>query len=169
MPVFWVVAPCSLLEVQRRFRGACCLHYQGDRPDDGGSKQANIDSAGLDFVLQTYEIMQCTADDICWNVCVCWLVGDNFLRSLFALIKSSRSYSSVSWLQEETDVLGTICPHNQGCDVMIGTEIVPETSVYSCNRLTQLCARKDFIEFSRRESFKLYTICTTLNRITFFN
>jgi hypothetical protein len=24
--VFWVVGPCSLVEVYRRFRGACCLH-----------------------------------------------------------------------------------------------------------------------------------------------
>jgi hypothetical protein len=29
MDVFWVVAPCSLVEVYRRFRGACCLHHQG--------------------------------------------------------------------------------------------------------------------------------------------
>jgi hypothetical protein len=29
--VFWVVAPCSLVEVYQRFRGPCC-------PDDGGSK-----------------------------------------------------------------------------------------------------------------------------------
>jgi hypothetical protein len=27
---FWDVAPCSLVEVYRRFRGACCLHHQGD-------------------------------------------------------------------------------------------------------------------------------------------
>jgi hypothetical protein len=27
MPVFWVVAPCSLVEVYRRFRGVCCLHH----------------------------------------------------------------------------------------------------------------------------------------------
>jgi hypothetical protein len=26
---FWVVAPCSLVEVYRRFRDACCLHLQG--------------------------------------------------------------------------------------------------------------------------------------------
>jgi hypothetical protein len=31
MAVFWVVAPCSLVEVYRRFRGACCLHHQCDR------------------------------------------------------------------------------------------------------------------------------------------
>jgi hypothetical protein len=33
--VFWVVAPCSLVEVYQRFRGPCCLHHQG--PDDGGT------------------------------------------------------------------------------------------------------------------------------------
>jgi hypothetical protein len=27
--VFWVAAPCSLVEVYRRFRGACYLHHQG--------------------------------------------------------------------------------------------------------------------------------------------
>jgi hypothetical protein len=32
--VFWVVAPCSLVEVYRRFRGVA----EGHRPDDGGSK-----------------------------------------------------------------------------------------------------------------------------------
>jgi hypothetical protein len=35
MAVFWVVAPCSLVDVYRRFRGASCLHHQGD---DGSSK-----------------------------------------------------------------------------------------------------------------------------------
>jgi hypothetical protein len=32
--VFWVVAPCSLVEVYQRFRGPCCLHHQGDNPED---------------------------------------------------------------------------------------------------------------------------------------
>jgi hypothetical protein len=31
MAVFWVVAPCSLVEVYRRFRGACCLHHQSNK------------------------------------------------------------------------------------------------------------------------------------------
>jgi hypothetical protein len=29
MAIFWDVAPCSLVEVYRRFSGACCLHHQG--------------------------------------------------------------------------------------------------------------------------------------------
>jgi hypothetical protein len=37
--VFWV-APCSLVEVYRRFRGTCSLHHQGD--DDGGSKYCQL-------------------------------------------------------------------------------------------------------------------------------
>jgi hypothetical protein len=30
MSVFWIVAPCSLVEVYWRFRCACCLHHQGN-------------------------------------------------------------------------------------------------------------------------------------------
>jgi hypothetical protein len=33
--VFWDIAPYSLVEVDRRFRGVYCLHHQGD--DAGGS------------------------------------------------------------------------------------------------------------------------------------
>jgi hypothetical protein len=29
MAVFWVLAPCGLVEVSQRFRGPCCLHHQG--------------------------------------------------------------------------------------------------------------------------------------------
>jgi hypothetical protein len=36
MDVLWFVAPCSLVEVRRRFRSAYCFHHQTDRPDDGG-------------------------------------------------------------------------------------------------------------------------------------
>jgi hypothetical protein len=34
LAVFWVVAPCSLVEIYQRFRGPCC----DDRLDDGGIK-----------------------------------------------------------------------------------------------------------------------------------
>jgi hypothetical protein len=33
--VFWVVAPCSLVEVYGRFRGPCCLHHKGDKSSSG--------------------------------------------------------------------------------------------------------------------------------------
>jgi hypothetical protein len=31
MTVFWYVAPCSLVEIYRRFRDAYCLHHQDDK------------------------------------------------------------------------------------------------------------------------------------------
>jgi hypothetical protein len=34
MVVFWDVAPCSLAEIYRRFRGVYSLHHQGDGTDD---------------------------------------------------------------------------------------------------------------------------------------
>jgi hypothetical protein len=30
MTVFWDIAPCSFVEVNRRFGGTYCLHHQGD-------------------------------------------------------------------------------------------------------------------------------------------
>jgi hypothetical protein len=35
MAVFWVVAPCSLVEVYQRFKGPCCRHHQSS----GGGRQ----------------------------------------------------------------------------------------------------------------------------------
>jgi hypothetical protein len=32
MATFWDLAPCSIVEVDRRFRGAYYLRYQGDEP-----------------------------------------------------------------------------------------------------------------------------------------
>jgi hypothetical protein len=63
-------------------------------------------------------------------------------------------------LQVETNVLGTISVpivRVVMSQPMMGTETVPETSVSTCNQLMLLRAREDFIEFSRRKSFKLNT------------
>jgi hypothetical protein len=30
MAIFWVVAPCNLVEVYRRLRGICCRHHHGE-------------------------------------------------------------------------------------------------------------------------------------------
>jgi hypothetical protein len=40
MFVFWVAVPYSLVEVYGRFRGAGCLHHEGDRsnPEDRHSE-----------------------------------------------------------------------------------------------------------------------------------
>jgi hypothetical protein len=47
--VFWVVAPCSLVEVYRHFGGACCLH----RPDNGDSKHLwNVSKFLPDYTAQ---------------------------------------------------------------------------------------------------------------------
>jgi hypothetical protein len=49
MTAFWGVALCNLVEVYRRFRGACCLH----RPVDGGSKYLwNVGNLLPDYTAQ---------------------------------------------------------------------------------------------------------------------
>jgi hypothetical protein len=57
-------------------------------------------------------------------------------------LKSSRAHSRVNWLQEETDVSGT----------------VPETSVFPCNQLMLRCARVDFIGCIFLSAFILFCI-----------
>jgi hypothetical protein len=47
--VFWIVAPCSLVDVYRRFRGTCCLHYQGD------VSCIMYHAVSYAFVAQTYQ------------------------------------------------------------------------------------------------------------------
>jgi hypothetical protein len=42
MAVFWVVAPCSLVEIYQRFRGPCCLHHQGDEAARSSEKLVNF-------------------------------------------------------------------------------------------------------------------------------
>jgi hypothetical protein len=42
MRAFWGIAPCSLLGVDRRFRGEYCLNHQDDHPDGGGSTKPRI-------------------------------------------------------------------------------------------------------------------------------
>jgi succinate dehydrogenase/fumarate reductase cytochrome b subunit len=49
MTVFWDVAPCSLVETDKRFRGACCLHHQVN----GGRKHLwNVGILLPDFTVQ---------------------------------------------------------------------------------------------------------------------
>jgi hypothetical protein len=53
--VFWVVAPCSLVEVYQRFRGPCCLHHQGDsQPEDSNfhtHRRENLKSYMITSIL----------------------------------------------------------------------------------------------------------------------
>jgi hypothetical protein len=54
MRVIWdtSIAPCRVVEVNRRFRGAYCLHYQGDRRDSGGCKHVwNASKLSRDYTL----------------------------------------------------------------------------------------------------------------------
>jgi hypothetical protein len=37
MTALWDISPCSLVEVDQRFRGAYCLRNQGYNPYDGGN------------------------------------------------------------------------------------------------------------------------------------
>jgi hypothetical protein len=46
MTVFWDVVPYSLIEIYRRFRGAYCLHHQGD-DEATGVARASVCMKGI--------------------------------------------------------------------------------------------------------------------------
>jgi hypothetical protein len=53
MSVFWVVAPCSLVEVYQRFGGPASIIRAMSRPDDGGSKDLrNVGKLLPDYTAQ---------------------------------------------------------------------------------------------------------------------
>jgi hypothetical protein len=53
MVILWVVAPRSLVEAYRRFRGAYCLHHRPDDGGEGGSKHLwNVGKLLSDYTAQ---------------------------------------------------------------------------------------------------------------------
>jgi hypothetical protein len=51
--VLWDVASCCLVEVYRRFRGASCLHHQGDESppnDNNNTSLGSYDGLGMYLV-----------------------------------------------------------------------------------------------------------------------
>jgi hypothetical protein len=60
MAVFWVVAPCSLVEVYQRFRGPSCLHHQGDEttrrynPEDSNLRTHRRENLKSYFVVPKF-------------------------------------------------------------------------------------------------------------------
>jgi hypothetical protein len=54
MRVFWYIVPCSLVGVDRRFRGAYCPHRQGDDPPH--APQLELEKSHKQFVNSTENI-----------------------------------------------------------------------------------------------------------------
>jgi hypothetical protein len=85
MDVLWVVAPCSLVDVYRRFRGARRLHRQGD-------EAASTYDMSVIFYQTTGAITQKTAIFILiarrteisqdWKKCTLWITLKFRRRSL---------------------------------------------------------------------------------------
>jgi hypothetical protein len=68
MTAVWDIALCILVEVDRRFTGAYCLHRYGDdhRPDDGGSdaplKRRSTSTRLHDSIFQNAVILKYSLD-----------------------------------------------------------------------------------------------------------
>jgi hypothetical protein len=56
MTAFWSMVPYSLIKIDWHFKGAYCLHHQGDHPDDGDKTQyhENLMSYNIYFTFYFY-------------------------------------------------------------------------------------------------------------------
>jgi hypothetical protein len=87
MAVFWVVPPCSLAEVYRRFRGPCCFHHRGDRQTrlHGATTQKTAI-----FILATVR----TSDPTIGNIFHLW-----------CMVRYSRNFFCAGlWNTQKTDI-----------------------------------------------------------------
>jgi hypothetical protein len=66
MAVFWVVVPCRLVWVYRRFRGLYCLHHQDDHPRRQPTSYL-LDATLLFFIFSKCELMRCEQQQCFWS------------------------------------------------------------------------------------------------------
>jgi hypothetical protein len=81
------------------------------------------------------------------------LISGDLSKSYFGLQYSHLGRTAAS-VRLNTTFRGLAPSPSSGFCLRMGTELVPET-LYS-NELTRLCARENYIESCRRESFKTY-------------
>jgi hypothetical protein len=72
---FWDTAQCSIVEVDRRFRGAYCLHYQDDVMEAVCSSETSVyfNEATRRSILQaaTFKpVAVTTSNSVCWQASV---------------------------------------------------------------------------------------------------
>jgi hypothetical protein len=63
--VCWVVAQCSLVEVYRHFRGACCLHHQGSGRRLHGSTTRQTSVWNCVLLSRGYDVTKCLGQPSC--------------------------------------------------------------------------------------------------------
>jgi hypothetical protein len=67
MKAFWDIAPCSLLGVERRFRGAYCFHHQGVESFKSAPKRlhgAMSQKALTFYVIAAILLQNCTQSEL---------------------------------------------------------------------------------------------------------
>jgi hypothetical protein len=62
MDVFWVVAPCTLVKVYRRFRGICCsiIRAMGNIPEKSSSE--NFSNSSITIYCLTMKVVDIPTD-----------------------------------------------------------------------------------------------------------
>jgi hypothetical protein len=86
MAVFWVVAPCSLVEVYRRFRGACCFWSSAWWRRVQPSKQLSWSQTFLSYksshLIRKVTVLRCWCLRGCNPWCISFILHFTSLRQV---------------------------------------------------------------------------------------
>jgi hypothetical protein len=109
--VFWDVAPCSLVEVYRRFRGAYCLHHRGGCLRTRRWEEYLDLRRTISFLAQLVIVLSChyTLNDLyswCWETdwltdIVCFLCSWDIQLRNFSLLRNPvvhHCYNKTPWI-----------------------------------------------------------------------
>jgi hypothetical protein len=99
MTVFWVVAPCSLVEVYQRFRGISCFHHQGWNAETSVNSSTRLQGATSQktaiFTLNLYSVSKRENEfhthtkqqiKLQFWITVCWIL--TICSSMMQILKS---------------------------------------------------------------------------------
>jgi hypothetical protein len=107
MTVFWVVAPCILVEVYRRFRGAC--------PEGDSEYLCNVGKLPPRYTALQLR-RHSSSYSLPWEPETAFRININLITLLIQYLLTPESFKT-------TDVKGLFCCHLYGC--FIWTEALP--------------------------------------------
>jgi hypothetical protein len=87
MAVFWVVAPCNLVEIYQRFRCPRCLHHQGSSVHTALQPRRQLSSYSSPrephILLRTCEVRAAGIAQSVQFLAMAWTTGDRFPTEVF--------------------------------------------------------------------------------------
>jgi hypothetical protein len=101
--VLWDVLPCSQIDVDRYFRGACCLHHQGTQATRTSETSVDVDLRTCQYIPEDSELdLYCSAN---WPMA--YFCGHN--NALLGSINSWEFHGGLCSIELVSSLKETLC------------------------------------------------------------